>query len=191
MHHINNDSFDGWFNVRYRVSLLVSRVEYNTALPKLNSSKLLFPEVNMTELPQENLFSLVFGFFRARCNVFLFSLRFLYEWHHLRYWDIMVVLSSKTLTNISFLHIALYYSFAYLHLIYARLMEKNGFHIAQKMKFSVKDFFSNCDQIRSFLWIWSHLLRKSLMENFIFCAVSPFLRWKFSWKLQQFSLTNN
>ena len=36
---------------------------------------------------------------------------------------------------------------------------------AQKMKFSIKDFFSKCDQIRSFLWIWSHLLKKSLMEN--------------------------
>ena len=43
---------------------------------------------------------------------------------------------------------------------------------AQKMKFSIKDFFSKCDQIRSFLHIWSHLLTKSLMENFIFCAVS-------------------
>ena len=36
---------------------------------------------------------------------------------------------------------------------------------AQKMKFSIKDFFSKCDQIRSFL------LQKSLMENFTFCAV--------------------
>ena len=39
------------------------------------------------------------------------------------------------------------------------------------MKFSVKDFFSRCDQIRSILRIWSHLLTKSLMKNFIFCAV--------------------
>ena len=31
-----------------------------------------------------------------------------------------------------------------------------------------KDIFSKCDQIRSFLRIWSHLLKKSLMENFIF-----------------------
>ena len=36
------------------------------------------------------------------------------------------------------------------------------------MKFSIKDFFSKCDQIRSFLPIWSHLLKKSLMENFFF-----------------------
>ena len=42
---------------------------------------------------------------------------------------------------------------------------------AQKMKFSIKDFFSKYDQIRRKLWIWSHLLKKFLMENFIFCAV--------------------
>ena len=42
---------------------------------------------------------------------------------------------------------------------------------AQKMKFPIKDFFSKCDQIRSFMRIWSHLLKKSLMENFIFCVV--------------------
>ena len=40
---------------------------------------------------------------------------------------------------------------------------------AQKMKFSIKDFFSKCD-----LRIWSRLLKKSLMENFIFCAVFVF-----------------
>ena len=46
---------------------------------------------------------------------------------------------------------------------------------AQKMKFSIKDFFSKCDQIRSFLLIWSHLLKKSLIEDFIFCGVrQPF-----------------
>ena len=39
---------------------------------------------------------------------------------------------------------------------------------AQKMKFSIKDFLSKWEQIRSFLWIWSHLLKKSLKENFIF-----------------------
>ena len=38
------------------------------------------------------------------------------------------------------------------------------------MKFSIKDFFSKCDQIRSFLRMWSHLLKKFLMKNFIFCA---------------------
>ena len=38
----------------------------------------------------------------------------------------------------------------------------------QKMKFCVKDFFIKCDQIRSKLRIWSHLLKKAFMENFIF-----------------------
>ena len=45
------------------------------------------------------------------------------------------------------------------------------FHTAQKMKFSIKDFFSKCNQIRRKLRIWSHLLKKSLMGNFVFCAV--------------------
>ena len=40
-----------------------------------------------------------------------------------------------------------------------------------KMKFSIKDFFSKCDQIHWKLRIWSHLLEKSLIENIIFCAV--------------------
>ena len=37
----------------------------------------------------------------------------------------------------------------------------------QKMKSSIKDFFSKFS---------SHLLNKSLMENFIFCAVQIFLK---------------
>ena len=46
---------------------------------------------------------------------------------------------------------------------------------AQKMKFSIKNFFSKCNQIRRKLQIWSHLQKKSLMENFIF------VQWKFFW----------
>ena len=42
---------------------------------------------------------------------------------------------------------------------------------AQKGKFSIKNFSSKCDQIHRKLRIWSHLLEKFLMENFIFCAV--------------------
>ena len=37
--------------------------------------------------------------------------------------------------------------------------------------FLIKNFVSKCDQIRSKLRIWSHLLNKPLMENFISCAV--------------------
>ena len=42
---------------------------------------------------------------------------------------------------------------------------------AQKIRFSITDFFSKCDQIRWKLQIWSHLLKKSVIVNFIFCAV--------------------
>ena len=42
---------------------------------------------------------------------------------------------------------------------------------AQILKLSIKDFFSKFGQIRRKLRIWSHLLKKSLMENFTFCAV--------------------
>ena len=41
------------------------------------------------------------------------------------------------------------------------------------MKFSIKDFFSKCAQIR-------RKLKKSLMENFIFCAVTTFSLGHFS-----------
>ena len=42
-------------------------------------------------------------------------------------------------------------------------------HTAQKMEFSITDFFSKFDEIRRELRIWSHLLKKSLMmKNSIF-----------------------
>ena len=44
-------------------------------------------------------------------------------------------------------------------------------YTAQKMKFSIKNLFSKCDQIRSFLRILLHLLKNTFIWNFIFCAV--------------------
>ena len=41
------------------------------------------------------------------------------------------------------------------------------------MKFSIKYFFSKYDQIHNFLRIWSHLLKKSLIETIIFFAILP------------------
>ena len=38
---------------------------------------------------------------------------------------------------------------------------QNNTDTAQKMKFSINDFFIKCDQIRRKLRIWSHLLKKS------------------------------
>ena len=37
----------------------------------------------------------------------------------------------------------------------------------KKMKFSIKDFFSKCDQILRKLRIWSQLLKKPLIKNLI------------------------
>ena len=53
----------------------------------------------------------------------------------------------------------------------ALLIFSSAHYTAQKMKFTIIDFFSKCDQIRIFLRIWPHFLKKSIMENFIFCAV--------------------
>ena len=47
----------------------------------------------------------------------------------------------------------------------------DGGDTAQKMKFSIIDSFSKCGQIRSFLQIRSHLLKKPLME------ISYFVPW--------------
>ena len=59
-----------------------------------------------------------------------------------------------------------------------RILLNKGVVTAQKMKFSIKNFLSKCYQICSFLRIWSHLLKESLMENFIFCAVKLLWLWQ-------------
>ena len=46
--------------------------------------------------------------------------------------------------------------------------KKTATHTAQKMKFSIKDFFSKSDQTNKTSW------NKSLMENFIYWAVTGF-----------------
>ena len=66
-----------------------------------------------------------------------------------------------------------------MHWLKPSYLDKPPHHVmitAQKIKFAIKDFSSKCDQIRSFQRIWSHYLEKSLMENFIFCAVDGFHR---------------
>ena len=51
-----------------------------------------------------------------------------------------------------------------------------GLYIFKKLKFSIKNFFSKCDQMRRELRIWSYLLKKSLMQN-IFYAVVTVIKW--------------
>ena len=69
-------------------------------------------------------------------------------------------------------------------------------HTSQKMKIPLKGFFSKCDQIRSFLPIWSHLPEKSLMETsfFVQCQLQrmkekkkSFLSWIWLPYLKSFS----
>ena len=56
----------------------------------------------------------------------------------------------------------------------------------QKMKFSLKYFFSTCGQIYNYLPIWSHLRKKSLMENFFFMQWRVAAEWTcFSYDLEK------
>ena len=50
------------------------------------------------------------------------------------------------------------------------ILLRSGWHCT-KIKFSIKNFFCNCDQILRKLWIWSHLRKKSLIETLIFNAM--------------------
>ena len=45
----------------------------------------------------------------------------------------------------------------------------------KKMKVSIENFFSKCDQIHKKLWIWSHFLKKSLMKIFNFLCNVTFI----------------
>ena len=62
---------------------------------------------------------------------------------------------------------------------FAILLERGtrdlGSATAQKMKFSIKNFFSKCDQIRSFLGIWSHLLKNPWWKTYFFVQCKRFL----------------
>ena len=67
--------------------------------------------------------------------------------------------SSQSFKQLAFYFILLKLVSFYIFLICRYLMKKKKYTV-QKMKFSIKDFFSKCDQIRSFLRIWWHLLKK-------------------------------
>ena len=49
-----------------------------------------------------------------------------------------------------------------------KFVQEGSSFTAQKIKFSIKAFFSKCVQIRRKLRIWLHLLKKSLMETSFF-----------------------
>ena len=136
-----------------------------------------------------NLFLSCFYFLRKiRIGVLknMFSLKKEYIWHFWRFCQLHNAANLMLRTEIEHIHIA----------IFLFGLCKLACVTAQKMKFSIMDFFSKCDQIRKFLRIWSHLLKKSLMENLIFlCSVyniilhlqeylAPwFLRENFLWSI--------
>ena len=58
------------------------------------------------------------------------------------------------------------------------MLIKSNESLHKKMKFSIKEFFIKCDQIRSFLRMWSHLLKKkTLWKTLFFCAVIIWSTW--------------
>ena len=68
------------------------------------------------------------------------------------------------------------FSFSFFHYFVSLLLKyhfetSKKYYTAQKNEFLFKDFFIKCDQIRRILQIWSHLLKKSLIENFIFSYI--------------------
>ena len=56
----------------------------------------------------------------------------------------------------------------YFRVIWYEVLVANTAH---KNEVFLNDFFSEYDQVSRKLRIWSHLLKKSLLENFIICAV--------------------
>ena len=57
------------------------------------------------------------------------------------------------------------------------------------MKFFSKDFFSNCDQIRSFLGIWTHFTGTKYFLNLTKDEVH--LKWKFADGLKEATKESN
>ena len=68
--------------------------------------------------------------------------------------------SSQIFKQLAFYFILLKLISFYIVFICRYLIKKKK-TLYEKMEFCIKDFFSKCDQMRSFLWIWSHLLKKS------------------------------
>ena len=81
----------------------------------------------------------------------------------------MLTLSLKSIFWSTIIRLALTVPpFSLPNIMTLKLRQWRVFSLHKKWKFSFKDFFSKCDQICRKLRIWSHLLQKSLIENFIF-----------------------
>ena len=82
-------------------------------------------------------------------------------------WRVYLVSIIKVFTVATlFIQKILYYLLIMKYIVFFKLSSllnslKQSYEAVQKMKFSVKDFYSKCDQIRRKLRICSHLLKKS------------------------------
>ena len=97
-----------------------------------------------------------------------------YHLMYLRYFCCQPILCSRIFVK---LYTSWFFQLKYWEELEIYVLSNN----AQKMKFSIKEIFSKWDQIRRKLRIWSHLLKKSVMENsifffFFFFAVKAFKR---------------
>ena len=104
--------------------------------------------------------------------------RFMYIRHYLHFDEIISKLKCGFKKSLNTHHCLLYMVEKLHKCIHAKIFLTDT---AQKLKFFIKDFFSKCDQIRKNLRIWSYLLKRPLMENFIFCAVRPYWNIFFHW----------
>ena len=78
-----------------------------------------------------------------------------------KYTDAIVILSISYLIRTTLL----------LYFPKKQVWRETQYPLHKKIKLSIEYFFSECDQVRRKLHIWSHLLKKSLMQNFgFFCS---------------------
>ena len=114
-------------------------------------------------MAQRSVLSTYHLFICLNLHVFLFVPMFVCLWAYRIYNKIF---GQKVLIFLLLsLFIFIYHS---LYIIFADIF---NVLVLVTLKFSVKNFLSKCDLIRCFLRIWLHLLKNSLIENFIFCAV--------------------
>ena len=77
--------------------------------------------------------------------------------------------------------------FVIIKIVHVKREQEALFTLHKKMKFSIKNFFSKCDQIHRFLPIWSHLLKKFIrihwgliFANVIRCSRLRVWLWDFN-----------
>ena len=130
---------------------------------------------------------------------YLFKVWAILTTHNLFFCFLLLLCSCKWQSNYCFfsrkslIFFSVYSKLIFVHVcVYQEFMDLKFYaHTTQKIKFSIKDFFSKCDQMRRKLWIWSHFLKgetqcqscsrilRTMFYNFQSESrnVSPFWHW--------------